>query len=159
MNKASNNHDKPPLYTNNSNKQTQNMKIKNHQPPINKKIDYQYDNTADDYILDSDTGNNELQKILGPFNFNYNTTNNASGNIYGNMSVNNINIPNNPNPKEEKEILFFKDAFNNLLGQYTSMTHSLINSNFFKDEKREIKRDEELKNEELNSFIACILNM
>ncbi len=159
MNKAANNNQNNPYNTKNKLPPPKNVPETIQTIPKFIKTGKDYDNTIDDYIIDSNSTNNELQKVNGPFNFIYNTTNNTNGNIYGNLSVTNVNVPHNQLTRETKEMEFFKEAFNSLLGQYTNMTQSLMESNFNKEEKKEINKDEQLKNEELNSTIACLLNI
>ena len=123
-----------------------NMKKDRNLPPQFDKNSPHYDNTTDttdDYIIDEENKNNQLARVCGPFNFNY--TNYTSGNIYGNVSLNNINLSPVPNTKEGKESNFYKEVFNNLLAQYTNITQTLMNNNFQKREIKEIKNNEMLK--------------
>ena len=133
------------------------MKINQQLPPHLDKNSPHFDSTSQDYIIDENGTDNKLTKVMCPFNFN--TTYNSSGNIYGNLSVNNINMNKETNPNEEKQAIFFKDAFNNLLDQYTSMTQSLMNSNYNKRELKEIDKNQKLKEEELNATITCLLKI
>ena len=45
-----------------------------------------------------------------------------------------------PESKEGKEITFFKEVFNNLLGQYISITQTLMSTNFQNKELKKIKK-------------------
>ncbi len=157
MHKATSNKENPTYNTKNDFNKPRSMKTNQQIPPHLDKNSPYFDNTSQDYIIDENGTDDQLTKIMCPFNFN--TTYNTSGNIYGNLSVNNINMNKDTNPNEEKQAIFFKDAFNSLLDQYTSMTQSLMNSNYNKRELKEIEKNQKLKEEELNSTITCILNI
>ena len=159
MNKDDTYNDKTPFNYINDHNNNQIMKNVNQFDSKFKNSDNIYDRKLEDHIIESEKGNNELKKVITPFNFNYKTTNNCNGNIYGNLTVNNFNLTNISNSKEQEVAKIFKDSFINLLGHYTSLTQSIINNILFKNDKKDINNEEKLKNEELKSTLACIINM
>ncbi len=61
------------------------MKMNKNIPPQLDKNSPHFDNTTEDYIIDDDIKNNVLTIICSPFNLT--STNNTSGNIYGNIHL------------------------------------------------------------------------
>lgn len=70
MNKTSNYNDKSSTNHKNPHNQFQNMMMNNQLSPINNKSKLEYDNTAEENILDEDRKNNDFTKVCCPFNFN-----------------------------------------------------------------------------------------
>ena len=137
---------------------TENMNMKNnlYSKNISPKDLQSYDNTGYNHDMgDKDYHdniiNNPPQHLMnGPF-YIYSSSN-PTGNLYGNLSV--VNMNTDMPMLNKKQNRFINDTYTHLLNQYTSVTSTLVQSNY--NQKSQNQNINDLDNEKT---IACMLNM